>query len=290
MAATASTTADSPTAASVNSDPDKLKKRILVLPFLNKSRHGGPELGEHAGMLVTNALLKSNEFIIVPTAEVANIDALLTDLGEYDIPLILAKARSYGISGVVLGKIQDVSVRSSGEEIGLFRTRYYSVGATVRLQVYDATTERELSSKVVSAETSEEHTDIFNNREPSNFDPERGKIAVSKAIEKEIPTLPYYVAKVAWTGRIAKVDIHRYYINAGEMSGVSVGQLLKVYDIGQPIHDPDTRNLLGIAPGRFKGLLKVVDHFGKDGSVAVVHSGGGFRERDRVEVFTPLQK
>jgi hypothetical protein len=40
-----------------------------------------------------------------------------------------------------------------------------------------------------------------------------------------------------------------------------------------------------VAPGPFKGILKVVDYFGGDGAVAVIHSGAGFRERDRVEML-----
>jgi hypothetical protein len=42
-----------------------------------------------------------------------------------------------------------------------------------------------------------------------------------------------------------------------------------------------------MAPGRFKGFLKVVDFFGEDGAIAIVHSGAGFQEKDRVEAYFP---
>ena len=185
--------------------------------------------------------------------------------------------------------IKELSVRETGDETGIFRNRQFAVTATLHLSVLDTNTEREVFSKLTSADVTEEHMDIFNNREIAGYDPDRGKVAVSKAIDKVAESLPKYARKIAWTGRIAKADLHRFYINAGETSGIIRGQLLKVYDEGQPIFDPETKTLLGIAPGQFKGLLKVVDHFGQDGSVAVIHSGGGFRERDRVELFTSLQ-
>ena len=94
--------------------------------------------------------------------------------------------------------------------------------------------------------------------------------------------------KIAWVGRIAKIDLHRYYINAGEETGLSVGQLLKVVGEGFPIRDNASGVNLGTAPGRFKGLLKVVEFMGKDAAVAVLHSGGGFREQDSIELYSPV--
>ena len=74
---------------------------------------------------------------------------------------------------------------------------------------------------------------------------------------------------------------------AGEMSGISRGQLLKVFGDGEPVTDLASQQFLGMAPGRFKGILKVVDYFGMDGAIAVIHSGAGFKEKDRVEIYSP---
>ena len=265
------------------------RKRLIVLPFLNKSRHGGDELANHARDIVYNSLVGSQEYQLVPNVEIEGWESFINDLGEYDFRKIYDKARGFAISGVVGGVIEDVIVRETGDETGLFRSRQFAVGARLRLKLFDANTERELMSRLTSADVIEERTEFFNTRKITNYDPERGKVAVQKALEKVVGVIPQYARKIAWSGRIAKVDMHRYYITAGETSGIPKGQLLKVFDDGQPIYDPDTKLLVGVAPGRFKGLLKVVDHFGDDGSVAVVHSGGGFKERDRVEIFSQLQ-
>ena len=34
-----------------------------------------------------------------------------------------------------------------------------------------------------------------------------------------------------------------------------------------------------------KGTLEVISFFGTDGSIAVIHSGSGFRENDKVELY-----
>lgn len=276
-------------AAVIDDSPKAHRKRLIVLPFVNKSRHGGDELANHARDIVYNSLVGSQEYQLVPNAEIEGADTFINDLGEYEFRKIYDKSRGFNISGVVGGVIEDIVIRETGDETGLFRSRQFAVVAKLRLKLYDANTERELMSRVTSADVTEERTEFFNTRKISNYDPERGKVAVQKALEKVVGVIPQYARKIAWAGRIAKVDMHRFYITAGETSGIPKGQLLKVFDDGQPVFDPDTKLLVGIAPGRFKGLLKVVDHFGEDGSVAIVHSGGGFKERDRVEIFSQLQ-
>lgn len=269
--------------------PSHLKKKLVVIRFGNKSRFGGEEMANYSTGLVKNGLISTDEFIVVPQEEMEDQDQFINEFGEYNYPLIFKRARSHGVAGIVLGRIEELNVRETGEEIGLFRSRRFAVIATVRVQLFDANTEREVTSQLTSADVTEEHTDFFKERTVSSFDAERGKVAVSKALQKVLPTLPMYAKKIAWTGRIAKIDFHRYYINAGEMTGIRPGQLLKIYDEGQPVTDPDTNNLIGMAPGRMKGLLKVIGHFGTDGSVAIVHSGAGFKEKDRVEIFIPVQ-
>jgi hypothetical protein len=77
----------------------------------------------------------------------------------------------------------------------------------------------------------------------------------------------------------------RIYLNAGQMTGLQVGDTLKVLDDGEEIFDPVSNQLIGQSPGRVKGTVKVIAYFGKDGSLCVLESGGGFREGDRVELY-----
>jgi len=259
------------------------KKKILALRFVSKSRTGGDDLKFYATDKVTAAFQDQTDLVIVPQTEVEGNENFINEVGEYDLPFILEKARDRNIAGVLLGTIESVKVRQTGDESGLFRMREFTVEATARVQIIDAATGREIFSKLATAEVTEEHTDFLNDRTLSSYDAEHGRGALGRAIDKINPELPIFAHKLAWSGRIAKVDLRRYYINAGEQTGLTRGQILKVFEDSQAIYDPETHALLGMAPGRCKGLLKVVDYFGADGAVAIVYSGGGFKERDRVE-------
>ena len=64
-----------------------------------------------------------------------------------------------------------------------------------------------------------------------------------------------------------------------------MGDILKITEEGDEIFDPDTGIFIGRAPGRMKGTVEVVSYFGRDGSICLIHSGSGFKENDRVELY-----
>jgi hypothetical protein len=71
----------------------------------------------------------------------------------------------------------------------------------------------------------------------------------------------------------------------GRISGVQVGDILKVVEDGNEIYDTELGYHVGKVQGRVKGTLEIVGFFGQDGAVSVVHSGAGFKENDRVEIY-----
>lgn len=274
----------SPIAGEVNSRP---KKKILVIKFYNRSGFGGPELGEQAALAVKDKINSFSEYTFQGEDELEDHDPFYSQGGKMDYKRLFEVARAQGASAVVTGSIESIDVKEKGEEVGLFRTKYQTVTATVKFMLHDCGNEKLLFSKAAEADVTEEHTRFLSSKTEEDYEADRGKGAVEKALDKIFPAFAAHARKIAWVGRIAKIDLHRYYINAGENSGIQKGQLLKVFGAGHEIFDNESGTSLGVAPGRFKGILKVVEFFGNDGSVAVMHSGAGFVERDRVEVYTP---
>ena len=273
-----------PTAGEVNSRP---KKKILVVKFYNHSGLGGKELGEQAALAVKDKVNSFAEYTFQGEDELEDHEPFYSAGGKMDYKRLFEMARAQGASAVITGVIESVEIKGRGDEVGLFRTKYQTVTATVKFMLHDCGNEKLLFSKAAQAEVTEEHTRFLSSKTEEDYEADRGKGAVEKALDKIFPAFAAHARKIAWVGRIAKIDLHRYYINAGENSGIQKGQLLKVFGSGREIFDEESGSSLGVAPGRFKGILKVVEFFGNDGSVAVMHSGAGFLERDRVEVYTP---
>ena len=54
---------------------------------------------------------------------------------------------------------------------------------------------------------------------------------------------------------------------------------------GQEVYDPETGALIGVSKGQLKGTLEIVDYFGPDGAIAILHSGGSVLEGDFVTLY-----
>ena len=111
------------------------------------------------------------------------------------------------------------------------------------------------------------------------------KLAVRDAFMGLIRTIASSIEKLSWEGRVAMVSGERIFINAGRLSGLQVGDILKIAEDGEEVYDPETGRFIGHAPGRMKGTVELVSYFGKDGAIGVVHSGSGFKENDRVQLY-----
>lgn len=265
------------------------KKKILVVKFFNLSGFGGPELGEHASLGVKDMIESFSQYTYLGEETLEDHEPFATPQGVIDYKKLFEYARSLGVSAVVTGSVDKIEVTEKGDEVGLFRTKYQTVKATVSFKMHDTGNEKLLLAKTTDAQVTEEHTRFLSSKTEEDTQSDRGKSAVKKALDKVYPSFSTHAKKIAWAGRIAKIDLHRYYINAGEQSGIQKGQLLKVFGGGREIFDEESGASLGVAPGRFKGILKVVEFFGNDGSIAIMHSGAGFVERDRVETYAPPQ-
>ncbi|MFM8269742.1 MAG: hypothetical protein ACKN9V_06085 [Pseudomonadota bacterium] len=271
--------------SSQESSKNALRKRILVLPFRNDSSVGGPELSQFAAEEVRNQLSNVNEFIVVREQDVPGASLLNSPANEADLVPLMEAARAHGLVALVLGNLKEVKIKERGNQVGLFQTRYNTVQAIIEVKLLDVITQKYTAMKDLSAEITQENTRFFGSRSIASTDAVKAEGAVTKAIEQMVPTFSSEAHRIGWSGRIAKIDVHRFYINAGELSGVTRNQLLRVFGDAEPVVDKESGLVIGMAPGRFKGLLKVVDFFGEDGAIAIVHSGAGFQERDRVEAY-----
>jgi hypothetical protein len=99
------------------------------------------------------------------------------------------------------------------------------------------------------------------------------------------PQIVGAIDKVSWEGRIAAINGDRLYLNVGKISGLQIGDLLKVMEDGDDVYDPESGGHIGRVPGRMKGTLEVISYFGNDGAISIIHSGSGFKENDRIEQY-----
>lgn len=265
------------------------KHRILVLPFLDERMDKAQNSTEVARQTVVRELLKTRQFVMVALEDFPqDPKKFLTEENEYDLAQVARLAANLGVTAVVEGKVMSIKARRIGDTVGLFRKLKAEISTQVRLRVYAGKNGKEILNEVRSAETEASTTHVAQRGELTEAlseNPELVRAVIRKAFAGSVPNIIRVVEKLNWEGRVAMVNGERIFINAGRLSGIQVGDILKVTDTGHEVFDPETGRFIGMAPGRLKGTIEVISYFGKDGAIAVVHSGSGFQENDRIELY-----
>jgi hypothetical protein len=81
--------------------------------------------------------------------------------------------------------------------------------------------------------------------------------------------------KYGWSTRVAMVESKTIYLSAGKASGLNVGDIFAIYGPGKEIIHPIAKVSMGFQRGPYKGMVKVVNLFGRDASEATVVAGPG---------------
>ena len=265
------------------------RHRIMVLPFLDERLDRSAAASEAARQGVVRELLRTRQFVAVSLNDFPqDPKKFLNEENEYDMAQVARLAAPLGVAAVVEGKVLSIKARRLGDSVGLFRQLKAQVSTQVRVRVFAGKNGKELLNEVRSADTEAASTKLGERGDLAGNladDPELVRAAIRKAFAGSIGNIVRAMEKLSWEGRVAMVAGERIFINAGRLSGIQVGDILKVTDEGDDVYDPETGRFIGAAPGRLKGTIEVVSYFGKDGAIAVIHSGSGFKENDHVELY-----
>ncbi len=279
---------DVPFSARLGSD-EALRQRLLVLPFVGPSGAQDQGLAADAQRQMVFQLERSGQFIIVRPEELRfDWASYRQPDGGYDLVGLSRSASQSGIAAVLEARVMDVRSRRMSQPVGLVRQLRVKVEAEVQVRLYAARNGRELLNEVYSSDIEASITRVAQYADTDRQvtdDPQLSRQAVRQAFSLGLGPLSAAVQKLSWEGRVAMISGERVFINAGRQSGLDVGDILKITEEGPEVFDPDSGLFIGRAPGRIKGTVEVISYFGQDGSIAVVHSGSGFRENDRVELY-----
>ncbi len=264
------------------------KKRVFVLPFVDVSAKKSQKVTEAARRAFITELHETDKFIIIKNEDFeGNLQDLLVN-NQYDLAKASEIANKMGMSAVMEGQILEITTQKISDEVGLVRKIRVRVSAKVRLRVYSTQTQKDVYNEIRSATVEDDTTRIAEYPYTDRFledDPLLVESVIKKAFQGIVPTLVARLDRMGWRGRVAMISGDRIYINAGRVSGIQVGDLLKVLDKGDEVYDPETGVYLGYAQGRMKGTIEIVSYFGTDGAIGVIHSGSGIKESDPVEFY-----
>ena len=268
------------------------RKRVLLLPFLEEPTARSGKAATMAREIVARELRASDDIVVISNRDLSSdagkAPVSLLKNGDYDYDAITKVANAMGLAAVVSGRVIDVKARRSGDSVGLVRQVRAKIQATVQIKVYSAKSGKEILNESKTADVEDATTRIAERSDADRFledDPQLIDSVVTEAFRAAAPKVIQAINKISWEGRVALIKGERLFLNAGRLTGLQIGDILKVTDEGEDVFDPETGTMIGRVPGRLKGTIEVVSYFGKDGAVSIVHSGSGFKENDLIELY-----
>jgi hypothetical protein len=265
-----------------------IRKKIALLSFYNESPLGGEDLAITATEEFRREINRSREFIIDPEAEAlfGNSKEIYGG-GGVKLAQLARKAKMSGVNIVVFGRIKEARVRQKSDEIGLVRKVRSLAETVLEIKVFDVLANKELFSNTSDGNISDDNMRFFKTEAEDNmaYRQELLRYSIKVAVRKIVPKVVKLGSRLDWVGRVAKIIGNRIYVNAGRLSGINIGDILKVVTEGQEIFDPESGAMIGMSQGEVKGTLEVVDFFEPNGSVSILHSGGSVTEGDFVQLY-----
>ncbi|MEX0798494.1 MAG: hypothetical protein WEB87_05745 [Bacteriovoracaceae bacterium] len=265
-----------------------IRKKVALLPFYNESPFGKEDLAITATEEFRKELGRMRDFVIDPEAQsLFGSSKEIYAGGGMKLSQLSRKAKLSGVNLVVYGRITHARVRQKTDEIGMVRKTKSYAESVVELRVYDIHANKEIFSEKMDGNINDSAHKFFLSERDATINYRRNllRYSVRVAVRRFLPKIDKLGAKLDWTGRVAKIIGSKIYVNAGRKSGITVGDILKVMTEGSEVFDPESGALIGISQGEVKGTLEVIDFFGPDGAVAILHSGGSVTEGDFVQLY-----
>lgn len=264
------------------------RKRVMVLPFLDSSEARGQEMRDEARADFIRELNRTGALVVVDSSDLKLDPGKFLRNGEYDLTELGKRAQSLGVHAVLEGKLLDLNVKRISDPVGVFRQVKSRFEAQARVRIHAARSGREIFNTVKTVTLEESNVRVAEKVQSDRYftnNPELVRKLVKESFLDFAPQIIGAMERMNWEGRIAMINGDRIFLNVGKISGLQLGDVLKVSEDGDEVYDPQSGNYIGKTPGRMKGTLEVVSYFGQDGAIAIVHSGSGFRENDKVELY-----
>ena len=276
--------------SSTVSDYKGPKLRVGVVNFQNKTPSRVLGIGEAAADILGTILQRTDRFIVIPQQDIASILAQqrMGATGAINPETAAEMGKILGLNAIVTGAVTAYSEAEEGSDFIVGREQNADRAGYRRLPYCRHDDGRPAHGGFRGRRISKKGHDRARAGSKASYDSDLRDGALRDALNKAMVNMMQKLGASKWTGRIAQVDGDNLYINAGQKSGLNVGDKLDVFRPGKDIIDPVTKMKLGTTESRIGQAIVQQNDIGDsaDLSIAMPTSGTGFKPGDIVKLGT----
>jgi hypothetical protein len=240
---------------SVFSDTPVLKKRVLVLPFLDQAGLGPEKVEEFTKTFLS--LLNKNDSYLIQRASVVPSPREKSRVPEFGIvvdPDEAKRAAEMGMNVMITAVLSPDDVKTRKKGIWPFRKVVADVELPMIVNAYDVVNGTLLLTQLesVKIETRVEEFDEFFDEKTGKLkyelDPEEVEKAWVKILERQAAACNKKLGAQPWMGRILSVNSEGVVINAGEDVGLKEGAVFEVLGRAETIQSASGKPVALMGP------------------------------------------
>jgi len=264
------------------------KLRVGVVNFQNKTPSRVLGIGEAAADILGTILQQTDRFIVIPQQDMESIlsQQRMGATGVVNPDTAAEMGKVMGLNAIVTGAVTAYSEAEEGTDYLVAKSKKQIARVTVDYRIVDTTTGVQLMADSGAGIYSKSESRVLGMGSKAGYDPDLRDGALRDALTKAMVNMMQKLGTKKWNGRIAQVDGGNLYINAGQRSGLNVGDKLKVFRPGKDIIDPQTKVKLGTTENLIGEAIVQQNDIGDQGdvSLATPTSGTGFKTGDIVKL------
>jgi curli biogenesis system outer membrane secretion channel CsgG len=264
------------------------KLRVGVVNFQNKTPSRVLGIGEAAADILGTILQKTERFIVIPQQDLESILAQqrMGATGAINPATAAKMGEIMGLNAIVTGAVTAYSEAEEGSDFIVGKSKKQIARVTVDYRIVDTTTGVQLMADSGAGIYEKKVTTVLGAGSKASYDTDLRDGALRDALNKAMVNMMKQLGKRKWNGRVAQVEGNDLYINAGQKTGLNVGDKLEVFRPGKDIVDPVTKQKLGTTENRIGQAIVRQNDIGDqaDLSIATPTSGMGFKPGDIVKL------
>lgn len=264
------------------------KLRVGVVNFQNKTPSKVLGIGESAADILGTILQKTGRFIVIPAQDLQSVieQQKFGASGLVNPDTAIKIGQVLGLNAVVTGAITAYSEAEEGKDYILYQQKEQIARVTVDYRIVDATTGVQIMADSGAGIYKKMTSQVAGMGSKSTYDTDLRDGALRDAITKATVNMLKQLGTRKWSGRIAHVKGDQLFLNAGQKSGLNVGDKLHVYRAVDEIIDPVTKLKIGVTEDKIGEVVIIRNDMGdtNDMSLASPSSGKGFQVGDIVRL------
>ncbi len=234
----------------VSPKKDGLKKRVLVLPFLDQARLGEAKVEQMTATLLE--LLKKDGHLVVDETTKPMPSSKEIRSPKFGIvidPDLAKRAEEMGMNVLVTVVLSPFEVHSEKAGIWPFRRVKKELEVSMVVNAFDITNGTLFLTNLESRKI-EMIEDIWEGEEEkkeiddeilNEIDIDEFNKAISQILEDQASAVTRVLSNQPWSGRILSADGKTVIINAGKDVGLTQGRVFEVFGRGESIRSASTR-------------------------------------------------